>query len=385
MRKKAVLAVLCLLLLFLLCGCWNYRGLNEIDIVSGMAIDMDPASGEFKVVYETVDLSNVKNGGPKPKLVESTGATIFDAARNAKRRLAKKLYFGNDQIVIISEELAKSGHLMHIIDWFLRDAELRETVHVIVSQEKTAAEMLSLKGINNPIVSYEIEKMIMDDNSVTSSTNSTLLYQVFDTLHTEGLSLTLPALHTVMNDKVLTTETNGVAVFKGESMLGYLTPEESKYLLFIINEVKGGVLTMPSKEGEPDNISLEISQNSTKQSFTVENGKLIFSINTETRVYLDEIGIETDALDKETITSLEAAAGAKLKNEMQSVIRKVQTEYRSDVFGFGNTIRKKNNKLWKSISGYWDELFSTLQVNVNAKVTIANTAYIKNTKQEGGK
>lgn len=385
MRKKAVLAVLCILLLFLLSGCWNYRGLNEIDIVSGMAVDMDPYTGEYKVVFETVDVSNVKTGGPKPKLVESTGKTIFDAARNAKKRSEKKLYFGNNQILIISEELAKSGHIEHLIDWFLRDAELRETAHVIVSQEKTAAELLRVKGTSNPIVSYEIENLVMDDETVTSSTNNILLYQIYNTLHTEGKSLALPVLHITLNDKDLASETNGVAVFKDKNMLGYLSPEESKYFLFVINEVKGGILTLSLKGEATDDVALEISQNKTQQNFSVEDGKLKFTVDAETRVYLGEIAEEFDSLDKEAVTSLEAAAGAKLKQEMENIIKKVQTEYGSDIFGFGNTIRKKNSKLWASVSGYWDQLFPTLQVTVNAKVTIANSAYIKDTKQEGGK
>lgn len=385
MRKKSGLAALCLSLLFLLCGCWNYRGLNEINIVSGMAMDMDPVSGEFTVVFETVDLINVKSAGPKSKLVESTGKTIFDAARNAKRRLEKKLYFGNSQILIVSEELARSGHLEHIIDWYLRDSELRETSHVVISQEKTAAELLRVKGINNPIISYEIENMIMDDNVTTSSTNSNVLYQIYDTLHTEGLSLTLPVLHITSNNQELTSETNGVAVFKDKSMLGYLTPDESKYFLFVINKVKGGILTLPSTDGKKDDVSLEISENKTKQTFSVEDGKLKFVVDTETRVYLDEIAEEFDAVDEEAVASLEAAAGAKLKQEMESVIKRVQAEYGSDIFGFGNTIRQKNNKLWSSVSGYWDALFPTLEVTVNAKVNIANTAYIKDTKPEGVK
>ncbi len=386
MRKKVGLAVLCLELLFILCGCWNYRSLSDLSIVSGMAVDMDPESGELKVVYETVDLSgDVKTSGPKSQLIESKGKTIFDAARNAKTRLEKRLFFGNNLILIISEELAKSGHLMHLIDWYIRDAELRETTYIVVSQEKTAAELLSVKGINNAIVSYEIGSIIMDDHTSTSSTSSLMLYQVYDTMKTDGLSLTLPAIHKITNDEEPANEVNGVAVFKGESLLGFLTPEETKYFLFVINEVEGGILTLPAKEGEKDDVSLEISENKTKQSFSVEEGKLKITVDTEARVYLAEIADEIDALDEEKITSLEAAAGAKLKREMESVIKKVQAEYGSDIFGFGNLIRKKNNKLWSSVSSYWDDFFPTLEVTVNAKVNIANSAYIKSTEQEDAK
>ncbi len=382
MRKRALLAVLCVSLLFLLCGCWNYRGLNQIAIVAGMAVDIDQESGELRVVYETVDVSDAKTSGPKPRLIESTGKTIFDAARNAKKRLEKRLFFGNEQILIISEEIAKTGHLMHLIDWFLRDAELRETVHIIVSQEKTAAELLRVKGVNNPIIAYEIGQIVMDDQTATSSTSSIMLYQVYDTLKTEGLALALPAFHKIVNNGEPAIEANGIAVFKGETMLGYLTPELTKYYLFVVNEVKGGILTLSTKEGKEDNVSLEISENSSKTSFSVEDGKLMIEVDTEVRVYLAEIGEEMDALDEEAITSLEAAAGAKLKREMENVIKKVQTEYGADIFGFGNDIRKKNNKLWKSVSSYWDALFPTLDVTVHAKVNIANSAYTKSTKLE---
>lgn len=386
MRKKVKLISLCLALVFILSGCWNYRSLNDISIVSGLAVDMDPESNEYKLSFEMVDLTgDISSSGPKAKLIESRGKTIFDAARNAKRRLEKRLFFGNAQILVLSEEIAKGGHVMHLIDWFLRDAELRETAHVIVSQEKTAAEILSVKGINNAVVAFEIENIIMDDKTATSSTSNLMLYQIYNTLHAEGLSLTLPAFHKVINDGEPASEVNGSAVFKEQNMIGYLTPEESKYLLFVLNEVEGGILTLSAKEQEQDDVSLEISENKTKQSFEVENRQLKITVDTETRVYLAEVGDEFDALDEEMVTSLESAAGAKLKQGIEDVIRKVQSEYRSDIFGFGNTIHKKNSKLWSSISDYWDDLFPTLDVTVNSKVNIVNSAYIRSTEKEGGK
>jgi spore germination protein KC len=385
MRKKAGLAALCLLLLLILSGCWNYRSLNDIAIVAGMAVDMDTMTGEIRMVCEVVDLSGDIKSGLKSKLIESTGKTIFDAARNAKMRLEKRLYFGNIQIVVISEELAKDGHIMHLIDWFLRDAELRETTYILVSQEKTAADILSVKGIDSSIVSYNIESIIVDDQTATSSTHNHMLYEIYDTLNTEGDSLSLSAFHIVYNNTAPSIEVNGTAVFKKENLIGYLTPEESKYLLFILNEVKGGVLTLSSLGQELDDTSLEISENNTKLSFSVQDGKLIFSINTETRVYLAEVAENFDAMDADKITSLEAVAGAKLKQGIEDVIKRVQTEYRSDIFGFGNTIHKEDSKLWSSISKYWDDMFPTLQVMVHTKVNIVNSAYIKSNTQEGAK
>jgi spore germination protein KC len=385
MRKKAGLSTLCLMLIWILSGCWNYRSLSELAIVAGLAVDMDTMTGEYRLVCETVDMSGDVKTGLKSKLIESTGKTIFDAARNAKMRLQKRLYFGNIQIVVISEELAKDGHIMHLIDWFLRDAELRETSYILVSQEKTAADILSVKGIDSSIVSYEIQSIIIDDQTATSSTHNHMLYEIYDTLNTEEDNLTLSAFHIVYNNTVPSIEVNGTAVFKKENLIGYLTPEESKYLLFILNEVKGGILTLSQLGQAMDDTSLEISENKTKLSFTVQDGKLIVSINTETRVYLAEIAEQFDAMDADKVTSLEAVAGAKLKQGIEDVIKRVQTEYRSDIFGFGSMIHKKDSKLWSSISKYWDDLFPTIQIMVHSKVNIVNSAYIKSTTQEGAK
>ncbi len=386
MSKKAKLTALCLLLMFVLSGCWNYRSLSEIAIAAGMAIDLDPDSGEFLIVCEVIDLSgDVASGGPKTRLVTTKGKTIFDAVRNAKRRLEKKLYFGNMNLIAVSEELAKNGHIEHIYDWLLRDAEMRETAYIVVSQEKTAAELLRTKGINTAIISYEITNIARDDQSVTASTTGSMLYQIFNVYHAEGFHNTIPAFHVVTNEEENIAEANGIAVFKGEQLVGYLTPEESKYFLFVMNEVQGGILTVSQNGEEKDNVSLEISDNKTKHSFKVEDGKLKVTINVEATAYLAEIEGKFDSLDPEMITSLEAAAGAALKNRMEDVIKKVQTEYGSDIFGFGDLIHKKNHKLWAQISNSWDEIFPTLDVTVNAKVSIVNSAYIKDTKQEKDK
>lgn len=379
MRKRIALCAVCLSLLFLLCGCWNYRGLNELAIVSGIAIDRNPENGNYKLSFEIVDLKEVQQSGPKAKFVEAEGKTLFDAARNAKMRMERKAYFGNAQIIVISSEIAKSGQIGMIIDWFIRDAELRETTNLIVSQEETASAILKIQGVNNSIVSYEIYDIVSEDNAATSSTTGIKLYQVFNTLRAKGLSLTLPAIHNTINDEKPATEINGIAVFGGGSMLGYLTPEESKYFLFVMDEVKGGILSISSTEEEKEDTSLEISENKTSMSFSTEGGKLKVTVSSKTKVFLAEIGKPFDSLDEGSIESLEHIAGVMVKKKIEEVIRKVQTEYGSDIFGFGNMIYKKDFRLWNKLAASWDSIFPTLEVDVEAEVKIVNTAYIKKT------
>lgn len=377
MNRKTGLICVGILLAIFCSGCWSYRGINETTIISGIAIDKDGASDEYHITYEVVDLTeDIKQIGVRSKIVESEGKTIFDAVRNAKKRLVSRLFFGNTQIVVVSQQVAEEG-LFQVIDWFLRDAESRETVHIVVSQQETAKEMFRTVGIDNMIIAYEMNEILETDGELSASTLGTRLYNVFNALKREGTSsFVLPAFRAVPNNKELTAEVNGVAFFKGDKMLGFLTPDETKYLLFTINKVYGGLLTVSSQNGEMEDTALEISTNTTKRSYSYQGGNLKVIIQIKAEVYLGEIQRKADMLNEQEILKLESAAENKIEQEITALVRKMQSEYGLDIFGFGGMIYEKEPELWQSIKPGWDELFKTIDIQVQCDVKISNTAII---------
>jgi spore germination protein KC len=377
MIKKSLCLLLIMLLTLSLFGCWNYRGLNQMAAVVGIAVDKNPAGDVYELTFEVVDLAaSSKEKGPSAKIIESEGKTIFEAVRNAKRKMANKLYFGEAQVVVISEDIARSEDLGAIIDWFMRDGECRETMCLIISQEETARAILSIEGIDKAIVSTELRAIIKSDKKVTASTAYVEMYEAFSALNAKGKSLALPAFHNVINDGEPASELNGIAVFKGERLVGYLTPEESKYYLFIVNEMQGGVLAL-SAGGQEDDATLEISRNTTKRSYAYQDGKLKVTIKTDTVVYLGELMVPGNALDKELIAALEDAAETQLEQKIMEVVRKVQFEYDSDIFGFGNMVYKRDPRLWNQLGDTWNEQFQSMEVEVYSDIHIVNTASVE--------
>jgi spore germination protein KC len=179
MRKKVTTVMLMLLAVSLMTGCWNYRGLDQMAIVAGLAIDRDKDTGGYRITFEIMNTTeNVKEEGIKSMILESRGETLFDAARDAKRRIVNKIYFGHMETVILSEEIARNVDIGDIIDFLMRDGEIRETLTIVISQESCACDLLTIEGIGHPLVSFEIEKIIMEDNKVTSSTPFKQLYSV---------------------------------------------------------------------------------------------------------------------------------------------------------------------------------------------------------------
>ena len=377
MAKK----ILCLLMVCLcfLGGCWDYRGLNEMSIVAGMAIDKNPENSGYDVTFELVDLTaNVKESGPQSMLLVADGKTLFDAARNAKRRIRNKLYFGHMETIIISEEIAREENLSGLMDWCLRSTELRETICIMVSQHETAKDILTAEGIGTKVNSMEIHHAAMEDKEHTASTSFVELYNIYNILKAEGKELTLPSVHNVENEDIITTELNGTAVFKGERLVGLLSPEESKYFLFAMDEVSSAILTIPFGDTEEDNLSLEITEHSATTTYTYQDEAVKVNIKLDTSASLHESTEPVNSLNLPQLASIEYTADQKLIQGVEAVVNRVQEEYASDIFGFGSIISQQDPALWRKLKDQWDTIFPTIEVTVESKMRIINTATVKN-------
>lgn len=381
MTLKKIIAFLAVISSVFMAGCWNYRSLSDMSIVSGMAVDKNPDSGDFRLSFEILDTAKpIKEQGVRSKTIISEGRTFFDAARNAKQMLHSKLYFGHMEIAVISEEIAKSGDLGQLLDWFLRDIEFRETLNIVVAKGIPAHDILQTESVNQPIVSYEIQRIIKQDSEITASTVGKQLYELYNELNMEGISPVLPAVQAVkINDKKI-CRVSGCAVFKGIRLAGYLTPEETKYYLYAVDEAKGGLLTFPADGEGKDSATLEVIESKTKASYKFKNEKIKFRLEPKLTTLLDEINKPLSSLDDTKIKKLEKNAEACLSSRILSVIRKVQREFGSDIFGFGNMIYKKDPKLWKKLSKDWNEIFAELPVETVSSISITNTSWMDKTE-----
>ena len=369
--KKVTCVILALVIMFSFAGCWDYRGINELDIVSGIAVDKND-DGTFHLTFEVVDVEAYKEKGMRASIVEADGNTIFDAMRNAKTTQENKLYYGNTNLVVVSSSIAKEDGLNSIIDLFLRGGECRESTDVIISHEQSAKDIFTKNDPENQPVSYTINRIIEQDQTITASTRSMPLYKIYNTLNTEGESLVIPTFHyTEVNEKP-TIQVDGVAVFNEDKLAGFLSPEDTHYYLFTINEMKGGLFTFNIEEDSnnlnPDNITLEVAKSDTKTSFNYESNKVTMTLKINVEAYLVEVDYSADLMDEQEIKKIKTSAEKKLTQNIQNVIQKIRTEYSSDIFGFGCFIYKRNYNLWKQIGKDWNTLFQNMEKKVEPEI-----------------
>lgn len=379
MFKRTICLLLVIGVCTLGCGCWDYRSLNELSFVAGMAVDRNEQSGDYIVTYEMMDLSgNTKQEGLHAKIVESTGRTISEAIRNANRRVTSLMYFGHSTVLVVSEQLMLDGEIEKILDWIVRDAEMRETANIIVSVGQPAGDLLRLIGLDQSVVSNEMDKILKQDHRTASLSYQVAAYEAYNLLNAEGLDLVLPIFHEAVNDEEKVVETSGVAVFKDNFMVGILSPLETKMLLFMIDKVHGGVLTCPLSEGSGDYFTLDVLKSSTELSYEVgEDGRVTFCVKVRINTFLSETAETANLLNETTIKKYETFAQMEVNKSIEKTAKRVQQEYGADIFGFGNYIHDTDAHLWEQLKDNWEDYFRNAIIVADTEISIANTEYVK--------
>ncbi|WP_312693740.1 Ger(x)C family spore germination protein [Caproiciproducens sp.] len=373
----------CILLLIagtlFLSGCWNYREIENLAMVSGFAIDKGTQGHKYHVMFEFLDLSGEQMGS---KLLETEGDTVFDAVRNATSKNQKKLMFSECKVVVISKDLASEG-IAPLLDFISRDSEPRLTITPIISEEKTAAEILQQKPVTNQLICLEIDQILMQNSSSLSEAPRVKLYQANNMLAEEGTSLILPSIKITKEQTSTTLELAGTALFKKDRLIGFLNRDQSKFLLFIKDQIHGGLLLTSPDPGN-GKIALEILGNQTKITPVIKNNLLSIKIEIKMVCAFGEDQTSKDYFTVDGIKKVEKSAGKTLETGVLDLIKTTQAQHGSDIFGFGNLAYQNDPQWWEQAKAKWDRTFRTLNVSVTADVKISNTAVAKSKIEVGG-
>jgi spore germination protein KC len=381
-RIFILLPIIILLQTFALTGCWNYREIEKLTIVAGVAIDKGK-NHKYQVTVETIQIGGGQDILPQSQQISMEGDTIFDAVRNEISLAGKKLYWSHTKVVILSQEIAKDG-ILSVVDWFNRDSETRADVLLLVSKEKKAKDIFKGSGTTSQIKSFELAEMLKSEKSL-SKAPITELWKFANDLETPGIVATLPSVHLKKNINHYSPEINGTAIFNRDKLIGFINSEETKDMLFVLDAIKGGLLIINginNKYRTP--ISLEIFRSKTKKQPIIHKGKIEYKIKIDTTVSIDEIGGSADILGTGKVKQLEQHTENILKTRVENCIKHIQSSFGVDVFGFGKQLQEEDPIIWKRMASRWEKgKFKELTFNVNTKVHIKGSGMLSKPIQIG--
>ncbi len=371
--KIALLVLLISLASFFSVGCWNYREIDEMAIVSGVAVDKG-INKKYLVTMEIVELAGGTDTKQLTRLVSVEGDSMFDAVRNVIAFIGKKAYFSHAKVVIVSQAISREG-LVNVIDWFSRDTETRENIYLLVSKDETAKEIFEGKPITNEVLSFQLDKMIGNQKSLEKAPSGDLR-DFINTLSTEGVCAVAPAIIVENVDGEKRADVLGTAIFKSDRLIGFLDALDTQTMRFIQNKVKGGVIYSEEKVRN-SYATLEIFKSKTKIKPVIDGNNVTVEVTIDIDTAIDEID-GTGDLVEEGRKELERHFENVVNNRAAKLVKEVQTKYGTDIFGFGAKLREDKPGFWKVVGYNWDEEFKDLKVNINTKVNIKNSAQLAN-------
>jgi len=355
-------------------GCWNYKEIDQLSVVAGVAIDKG-IHKKFSITVELVEVVSGKEQQTKSKTVTVEGKTIFEAIRNEISLIGNKSYWGHAKVLIISEEIARKG-ILEVIDLFNRDAETRSDMQILVSKGRSAREILEAKGLTEEVTSFELDEIIINEGSVS---NAPLIevWRFTNTLATEGVGTIAGVVDLKEENGKCRPYVMGTAIFRNDKLLGFIDGDESKYMLFVQNKLNGGVLFEEIKGKDEDmSVALEIFKSHTKINPIINDGNIEMQIKVEVTAAINELGGTINVIEDDEREGLVRTAEELLKNRIEDIIKKVQKLYGVDIFGFGIKIKANYNKEWKLLNGNWEDNFKKLKINVETKVNIKNSGML---------
>ena len=383
MRKLKILIII--ILLFSLCGCYNYRELNEIAIVS--AIGIDKTDDGYKMAVQIMNTKkegqDTNSSGSQPKFIVYTaeGKTIQGILRDFVLESPRRLYATHLQLLVISEDLAKNG-ISDILDWFARDSESRKQFYVLVSENSQSEDILNTLTSLETLNSKKITSNIDTDTRFLGVAEQTTFENVLATYLNDKQELVLPSIRLEGDSDAGEKNSNieqsspktqiflsPLAVFKDDKMLGYLTKEESMAMSFIKNKLKSTVIDY--KWSDNDYISSEIISSKTSLQPDTSSDKPKVTIKIKGKANINEINCDWDLENNETILKINKMLEQEIENIINDSIDSISQRFDSDIFGFKDLFYKKDPKYYKTIKDQLtDENLKKLDVKVEVDMSL---------------
>ncbi|GBF77140.1 hypothetical protein PA598K_05668 [Paenibacillus sp. 598K] len=371
----------------LLSGCWSSKEIEDLALYAGLALDTGMEDKTERVLEDkgakyprkkkltaTLQILPVRTVGGKsnkqdpPRMpynnISGTGDSILEIFRQFSIRLDQPVIGHHLKVIIVSAELLKEQPIENVMDFLLRDNDIRPSTMVFVSQGPAKHTLVSKE--NNSVPAFHIMGM-MRNRSRTSKVMAPVTLNKIDSLMYAKKSFALQNLVTANGE----VEFSGAGIIKGSSghWIGTLNQMEAQALTWLRNEGSAGVVKAEVRN-EP--LTYEIKEMKSKISPKVKGEEIEFDVKITADGRIIEIwDSAAGAASPFTTEETTAVIQKQIEDMLNACISKLQKRYKADVAGFGDRLAIDQPALWKKVKDNWDEVFSRSKINFTYDVKIS--------------
>lgn len=411
-------------------GCWGRTEVDDLALV--MAIGLD--KGENNTVYVTLQIAvpravasgGAEGGGPSAGgggtdanlITTMRGRSILGLVDMANTYIDRRLSFVHSKVLIVGEDLAKQG-LAPYVSELVRFHEIRRTMFLVVAKgtawefltenkpvlEKNPAknlELLTLAGrkaglippsqINRFLVEMQSlaeEPLVIlaginrqqqsgeeqsegEEKAKASESNSTSRLHI--PIDTSDIYYVAGKSPSIGGNPV---ELLGAAIFRGDKMVGEITGEEVRHVLYLRGTFKQGITVVRDPDADDRFISADLRLARPTQIRIAKDGNR-FEIKVNVTLEGGLVGSQgnEDYTNPKVLQAVAKQLAREIEKGCIDIIRKAQTEFSSDIFSFGNKARHLA-MTWQEWQDFnWKDKFPNADVTVTVKVELRRTGLL---------
>jgi spore germination protein KC len=367
-------------------GCWNRRELNDLAVA--VALGVDQKGNKLLLSNQMLNPGAIagKEGGASPfapvTLFQTSGGGLQEASRKMTIVSTRKIYVGQIQMIILGEEFARKG-VGKVLDYLSRDHEYRKDFYVVIARGAEAQDILKVFTPLEKTPASKLRTSLETSSKVWGSTAAIKIDDLISAIISIGKEAVLTGVVVTGDTRIGNDKKNvekilapsslkysGLAVFKKDKLVGWLNEKESKGYNYTQGKIKSTTILLACPEEKNKKLAVELLRTKSETKVTMKENKPIIHIKLKTEGVVTDAQCEMDFTKPATISEYERLTESNIEASIRSVVKKMQNKYKSDIFGFGEVVERKYPRYWESVKSEWDQVFTTLQVNIQAESKI---------------
>ena len=181
-----------LITLTFLTGCYNYRELNDLAIVTAVSIskEKDNYNIAVQVVNPKKDQDTSSSNEPDFIVYKSKGETLQAAFESLVKESPKRMYKTQMQILIIDEKMAKNN-IKEVFEYLARNPEIRNEFNVLIGKSDNILEPRT--PLNN-LSSQNILDSLKASSKYLGNTNLLTFNELLSDYQNEKTEMAIPVI-----------------------------------------------------------------------------------------------------------------------------------------------------------------------------------------------
>jgi spore germination protein KC len=387
-KRTFTLFLLICLTSLVLTGCWDRAEVNDLALILAAGMDKGKKNNiELSaLIYiprpqQSGQGSGMSGGSSSSQsfVRSAEGKTIAEAMTRLQEALTREVFWGQSEVLLIGDELAKEG-ISDQIDFWMRHSKPRIRADVFVSKGKAKTVLKATPELERD-ASKQLRKLVKTHIGVQVTVKD--LSQM---LSGESNAAVLPWVENLspskMDKKKAIPIINGAAIFKEGKMVGRLSNKETRGILWPRNEIKSGVITISFKN-ETGYISLNLLRSHNKLIPSIKNGKWSMRIKTNADLEVIQNTTNLNLFDPNVIKKAEKKVEYEIERRERLTFTEVQKELNADIFGFADEFERRYPQTWKQKKDQWNEIFPEVAISFETKAKIERTGLATGKRERG--